>query len=415
MTKEELLVIIKENALKDEILGEYWIDEGLYNIGVAYKQLSNSDKQRFGWADLNESVGLPFKNGNSYRAWINRRLIKLELENYPLPIDDEEISLKEKTEKTKINFDADHYKKVVELRDYWTAIRAEKREEARIDSLKNIIINLSSTLGKLPTIKTIFPKVTKNKEAVLLFSDLHIGVLYSSEHNTYNDEVAAARLSKLASDTIKYCKENKITKLNVLNLGDMIQGIIHTNARMYVQYDAITQTMKAAELIANFLNVIQSAAPEITYRSCVDNHSRMFVNKNENIENENLYRIIDWFVEERLKNTDIKFINDNIDISLGRFNLLNGKKVMFAHGHQDNDNQIFQHFIGASKEFIDYAFVSHMHSSKLKDYQNMTIIVNGSIVGTEQYANSIRAYSYPSQTLIVFDGNNLVINKIDLR
>ena len=67
----------------------------------------------------------------------------------------------------------------------------------------------------------------------------------------------------------------------MLNLGDMIQGIIHTNARMYVQYDAITQTMKAAELIANFLNVIQSAAPEITYRSCVDNHSRMFANKNE--------------------------------------------------------------------------------------------------------------------------------------
>ena len=99
MTKEELLVIIKENALKDEILGEYWVDEGLYNIGVAYKQLSNSDKQRFGWADLNESVGLPFKNGNSYRAWINRRLIKLELEKYPLPIDDEEISLKEETEK----------------------------------------------------------------------------------------------------------------------------------------------------------------------------------------------------------------------------------------------------------------------------------------------------------------------------
>ena len=44
----------------------------------------------------------------------------------------------------------------------------------------------------------------------------------------------------------------------------------------------------------------------------------------------------------------------------------------------------------------------------------MNIIINGSIVGTEQYANSIRAYSRPSQTLLVFDNDNLIIHKIDL-
>ena len=81
----------------------------------------------------------------------------------------------------------------------------------------------------------------------------------------------------------------------------MVQGIIHTNARMYAQYDVITQTMKAAELISQFLYKIIEAAPEITYRSCVDNHARIMANKNENVENENLYRIIDWYVEERLK------------------------------------------------------------------------------------------------------------------
>ena len=45
----------------------------------------------------------------------------------------------------------------------------------------------------------------------------------------------------------------------------------------------------------------------------------------QNIENENFYRLIDWYVEERLKNTNIKFDHQsNLDPSFVYFELLNG-------------------------------------------------------------------------------------------
>jgi len=406
MTKHDLMQLI-ENL---DITPGHYSDAELYTIGLAYKSLSNSEKQKYHWNMLANDLGLDI-TGNQFRHWI----LNEQRKDGSLAIKGGDNKIIEETKPTAVgNFDGDHYKKVTELRDYWNAIRAEKRDEARVDSLKSIVLNAVNELKQLPQVDAWEWRKDVFKEAILLLSDLHIGVVYESNYNSYNDLIAAKRLDKLAIDTINYCEQHEIQKLNILNLGDMVQGIIHTNARMYAQYDVITQTMKAAELIAQFLHKIIKAAPEITYRSCVDNHARIMTNKNENVENENLYRIIDWYVEERLKNSNIKFIKDNIDPSLGKFDLLNGKKVCFAHGHLDSSNQIFQHFIGATREFIDYGFVGHRHSSKSKEYQNMNIIINGSIVGTEQYANSIRDYSRPSQTLLVFDNDNLIIHKIDL-
>lgn len=392
----------------------YLSEDDLYTIGLMYKALDISTKRTYGWKALAKKLNIS-KTGEQYRLWI----VAQQQKDGTLPVrggDNQLIgSTKSLTGITGKPFDGEHYKKVTELRDYWNAIRADKREEARVNSLKNVILSLVSELdglNKVTPYKGIIKD--KDKEAILLFSDLHIGVKYDSGYNKYNDAIATKRLSKLVTDTKRYCELHQINTLHILNLGDMIQGIIHTNARMYAQYDAITQTMKASELIAQFVNELSSAAPEVTYRSCVDNHARLISKKNENIENENLYRIIDWYVEERLKDTKVKFMKDNIDPSLGKFDLKNGKKVMFAHGHLDPSNKVFQNFIGVTQEFIDYGLVAHKHSFKSKEYQNMNIIVNGSIVGTEQYANSIRAYSKPSQALLVFDGDNLIMHKIDL-
>jgi hypothetical protein len=197
-------------------------------------------------------------------------------------------------------------------------------------------------------------------------------------------------------------------------MGDMIHGIIHTNARIEVGLVVTEQIMKAAELIAQALNRLQESAPEVIYRSVVDNHSRAMANKEEHIEKENFNKIIDWFVEERLKHTKIKFIHDNLDDGLGTFTLINGKTVVFAHGHQDSINNVFQNFIGATNKFVDFALLSHYHNEKVKAYQGLRVFVNGSIVGTEQYALSKRYFNKPSQKLLVFEGNDIIDISIEL-
>ena len=112
-------------------------------------------------------------------------------------------------------------------------------------------------------------------------------------------------------------------------MGDDIHGIIHTNARVQQETDAVTQTMVAAEIIAEALNKLTKAAPEVYYKSCSDNHSRMSPNKEESIQEESLSRFVDWMLQERLKDKSILFVEDNLDHSLGKFTLLNGKKVVF--------------------------------------------------------------------------------------
>ena len=247
-----------------------------------------------------------------------------------------------------------------------------------------------------------------------MLSDLHIGVNCNNFYNTYNVSVATSRLEKVVADTIKYCTENNVETLNVINLGDMIHGLIHTNARIDQEIDTVDQIMVASELVATTLNNLQKAAPKIIYRSVIDNHSRAVADKHQAIESENFNKIMNWFLQERLKNTGIVFKFDNIDDGIGKFTLQNGKKVMFAHGHQDNINQAFQHFVGASKEFIDYVLLAHYHSEKAKTYNGIKVIVNGSIVGTEQYALSKRLFGTPSQTLLIFDGLNLLNISLDL-
>ena len=160
---------------------------------------------------------------------------------------------------------------------------------------------------------------------------------------------------------------------------------------------------------------MQAAAPEVVYRSCSDNHARVSANKVESIASENFGRLIDFYLKAALVGTKIQFAEDNLDYGLGRFILDNGKVCMFAHGHQDILNQVWQGYIGASKEFVDYIFMGHLHNAKLKSYQGTKVIVNGSICGTEQYALSKRLFGDAEQILMVFDRENVVQYLINLQ
>ena len=93
---------------------------------------------------------------------------------------------------------------------------------------------------------------------------------------------------------------------------------------------------------------------------------------------------------------------------------MNGKKIVFAHGHEDSINRSFQAFIGAKREFIDYALLGHYHSAKMKSFNDFTVFVNGSIVGTEEYALSRRLFTKPQQVLLIFDDDNVINTTINL-
>lgn len=410
MTKHEFYEYIHSFNKKH---GEY-TDKEIFAIGVAHKALLHKDKN---WNELAKTLGI-FKTGEALRNWIKYR----QRENNTLPknpriLSDktiDEIELEDVTntieEKTRAL-----YIQQTKTRDTLNYYRRAMRDEARVDLFKQGLLDAMKNLSELSNVEC--PKRTNSdttKEAILMLSDMHMGVDCNNFYNTYNPEIAVKRVSHLVDKAVQYCQRHKINRLTVLNMGDMIHGIIHTNARLEVSLDVTEQIMKAAEVLSQALNRLQECAPEIIYRSVVDNHSRAMASKNEHIEKENFNKIIDWFIEERLKGSKIKFMHDNLDDGLGTFNLLNGKTVVFAHGHQDSMNNVFQNFIGATNRFIHYALLSHYHSEKMKTYQGLKVFINGSIVGTEQYAISKRLFNKPSQKILFFEDNDVIDVSIDL-
>lgn len=393
MTKAEFVEFIHSFGKEP---GQFTKDE-IFEIGKVHKlELDNRDKS---WEFVRVSVGWE-GSPDSLRMFVSERLKKLnEQTKEPRNKEFEKLYI----EKTKV-------------RDSYNAYRRGLRDEARVEDLKENIILAAEKFKNLPSIKfdgNVNPSYEK-REAILLLSDLHIGVECDNVYNKYNTEIAKQRLASLVKQTIQECRRNNVQKLHILNLGDMIQGIIHTNARLEAQLDVSEQIMLAGELVAQTVNELQKAAPEITYSSVFDNHSRAMADKNEAIEKEQFSRLIDWFIRERLKATEIGFFKNEIDGGVGSLTLRNGKKVVFAHGHQDSINSSWQNFIGMTREWIDYIILAHYHNAKEKTYNGSVVFVNGSIVGTEQYAFGRRLFSKPSQKLLIFNTTNSTYSDINI-
>lgn len=384
--------------------GEYDPEE-LFEIGLMHKKLPHQEKS---WKRLALQVGYPGQY-SSYRGFVFRRQQAMDL---LLPK-----TSKQKTpdgEQTPTEFE-ELYRKKVEIGDIYNAYRASLRHEARLNIFKELLATNIQELKKLPKVEYKGKLGTDNAEAILMLSDLHLGVDCNNFYNVYNKDVAKRRLNKLRDETIRYCKKFNVEQLNILGLGDFIQGIIHVNARILSQMNVAEQVILASEYLSDFLNSMAEAAPIVTYRSCTDNHSRVIANKEQSIEGENLSKLIDFYLETRLADSKIKFVRDNIDESLGNFYLKNGKHVAYAHGHLDTINKSFENFVGATRQFVDYVILSHYHSEKAKSFQGARVFVNGSIVGTEEYALSKRLFSDPSQTLLLFNDDNLINISVNLK
>lgn len=310
----------------------------------------------------------------------------------------------QKTEEIK----QDLYKQQTKTRDHMNAYRALLREDARVDMMKDL---LKESIKPLPELKVSFVstyEANEDVEAVLLISDLHIGACIDNFYNKYNVEIARKRMAKVVADTIASCKRLGVETLHVLNLGDLVHGQIHTSARLLQEIDVIEQVTVASEIMAQCLAELSKEVPNVVYRSCLDNHSRTMPNLKESIENENFGRLIDWYLKARLENTPIVFAEDNLDENIGLIELLNGKNLVFAHGHQDSVNTVVQAYGAATRTHIDYICLGHYHSTKMKTFLNSKVFINGSVMGTDEYAMSHRLFGIPEQTLLVFNGDNLI-------
>lgn len=288
------------------------------------------------------------------------------------------------------------------------------RRLAREETIKEIALEAAKEVGKSKNLELskfvrscsdISSDKKPGKEAILCISDWHAGLEIDSALNTYNMDVLQRRLQKLQDKVISRLQRGDLSKLRVVNLGDMIAGRIHLQLRLGSRIDVITQIMTVSEMVAELLANLAHYI-SIEYYSCLDNHSRVEPNKKDSLDLESLCRITDWYLAERLKNISNIHINKNDQgEDIITFKSL-GHDVVGVHGDKDKKTQLehLQLMLGYS---CDLLLISHLHHPWMEESNNTKIIGNGALMGTDDYARGLRLNSRASQNLIVVSEENV--------
>jgi len=300
----------------------------------------------------------------------------------------------------RIDFEKEKIKFQDQRREYFNLLR----ESARLDHIKEHIEKVALDVCKQKPLEwePIY-KFGSSKNGVLLISDFHFGLEIENFLNTYNKEEFLKRINRLTLKTIEHGKFHGIKTLHIVNLNDLISGLIHVTVRIANTEDVIEQTQFIAEILAEVLCKFANEFEEVKFYSVLDNHSRVTPNKKEAIDSESFARFIPWYLKPRLKDISNIFIIENeLDSSIGIMDVC-GYTCFMVHGHQDSVKSAASDLSMMTRRFADYIFLSHFHHSQEDEIHSCEVIVNSSLCGTDAYAKDLRKTSKPAQKFMIFN------------
>ena len=138
---------------------------------------------------------------------------------------------------------------------------------------------------------------------------------------------------------------------------------------------------------------------------CLDNHSRSDPNKKTARALESLARITPWFLQERLGESVIFHDNywgpDICTFTCKGFNIIG------VHGDKDKQSNMIDKLSAFTKEHYDLVISAHLHHFSADESNETLLISGGSLMGTDEFATSLRLSSKPSQNVIIVTDDNV--------
>lgn len=323
--------------------------------------------------------------------------------------DKEDNNLLDELEAKRIELEKEKIKYKDQKREYMNFIR----QEARWDNLRDCILEeIANINNEKPLSRLVDFEITDGNKACLLLSDLHIGSLIDTYVNKYNMKIAKDRLDELAVKVVSYCRINDVDEINLEILGDIISGNIHISTRLYNEENVIQQTIKASEMLSDFISYIANNIPKVNIYYSVGNHGRCSANYKEHIDEENYEYLIRWYLEGRLKDVDNVEFKDNLfDDEIALIDVFD-KKIASVHGHKDKVGKVLDRIRNFTKIMIDEIHMGHYHAFSVQN----DVLINGSLSGVDKYAQSLRFNNVPSQVLKIYYRNgDECINDIKLK
>ena len=286
-------------------------------------------------------------------------------------------------------------------REYMNLQRQSARSEHIIEEIRHAA-TLMAASKPLPK-ATIPSSEGKEREGALLLSDWHAGARCSNYWNEFNDVELMKRVEKVVARTIQYGQEQKVGKLHVFLLGDLINGLIHITTRINNTENVIAQTQLVAELLSQELAKLAGAFPEVIVYTARGNHDRVSANVKESIAEESFFDFIPWYLKARLADiSNIKLVDNIIDSEIISTEIC-GQTIFAVHGHRDKLKSVVANLSQMLKIFPDYIFLGHYHHHEEAEEHGCEVVVNSSLSGVDDFAKEIRKTGKAAQKFIVFD------------
>jgi len=201
---------------------------------------------------------------------------------------------------------------------------------------------------------------------------------------------------------IKDIQRYEVKALHVVNLADMLHGIIHTATRVEAEFDVTQQILLASQLIAQILEAVSPYVEEVLYYGTYGNHGRFTSNKSDALDTENFELLIPALLERTFfEFPNITFIKNMVDDQWITA-MVAGHLIMGAHGDRDAMKTVAQNMtMMFAKPYK--VFIAHKHHLAGDTIHSVQVSMVGSLCGVETYAKDIRKTSTPSQTFCVYD------------
>ena len=297
------------------------------------------------------------------------------------------------------------YKERCRLQD----IQREKRNDLRVEArFENLLEVVKDNMDFMPTYEIKdFKPINKNQDkkyAVLQLSDWHCGALVDNQFNYYNVDTMVDRAIKVRNNALEYCKLHNVTDLVIEINGDMVNGAIHVSSRVESEEGVIQQVITVTDVLAKLINSMKPYFNSIKIVTTLGNHGRLTPNKSDSITNENFEMLIPTMLRDKL--SDVKII-DSKGLDFTKYEI-DGKTIMVSHGQNDSMTKVISDFSKMFKVVPNEIHLGHTHSYTDINDCDIKVTVNGSLIGSDDYAVTIRKVTTPSQNLIVYEKDRCI-------
>ena len=294
-------------------------------------------------------------------------------------------------------------------------LREQARSEMFYDKVKDC---MEEYLSYNPVFEKNNITQSINKSAVLFLADQHYGVSFTiygldgSVINEYSPEIFEQRMNTILFETVDYIQKNNITHLDIMCLGDSLDGLIRQSQLMKLRWGVVDCAVKYGNYMFKWFTEL-SKYINITIYNVSGHHTRLDLlgTKKGEHERENLDKVIMSIIKngvELTENPNIKIIENYADVIYTELSC--GTKIMGIHGEVRDLDTARKDYQETYNVPIDYIVAGHLHHNESFQggYKKGAIRV-GSIIGVDDFSMKVRKCADATANIGVFEqGKGLV-------